>query len=151
MKKALFSIAVAAFVAGPIVTGCQSSDQKEKEAQAKVDEAKRDLETAKKNQEEEVEKAAEWESFRNEYTAKIRENEIRIDELKADMKKVGKKQDAAYDKKVADLEQKNKNLKTRMGTYEKSQSDWASFKREFTHDMDELGQALKDLTVNNKK
>jgi hypothetical protein len=38
-----------------------------------------------------------------------------------------------------------------MDTYEKKQSDWESFKREFNHDMDELGQALKDLTVDNKK
>ena len=31
------------------------------------------------------------------------------------------------------------------------QSNWESFKREFNHDMDEIGQALKDLTVDNKK
>jgi DNA-directed RNA polymerase subunit N (RpoN/RPB10) len=34
--------------------------------------------------------------------------------------------------------------------YEKSQSDWEAFKREFNHDMEELGKALKDLTVDNK-
>jgi hypothetical protein len=30
-------------------------------------------------------------------------------------------------------------------------SDWQSFKREFNHDMDELGNAFNNLTVNNKK
>jgi len=30
-------------------------------------------------------------------------------------------------------------------------SDWQSFKREFNHDMDELGHSLKDFTVDNKK
>jgi hypothetical protein len=29
--------------------------------------------------------------------------------------------------------------------------DWESFKREFNHDVDELGQALKDLTVDNEQ
>jgi hypothetical protein len=35
--------------------------------------------------------------------------------------------------------------------YDKNQTDWEKFKREFNHDMDELGKSLKDLTVNNKK
>lgn len=30
-------------------------------------------------------------------------------------------------------------------------SDWQSFKEEFKHDTDEIDQALKDLTVDNKK
>jgi hypothetical protein len=42
-------------------------------------------------------------------------------------------------------------MKARIDAYDKSQSDWESFKREFTHDMEGLGQALNDLTVNNKK
>ena len=29
--------------------------------------------------------------------------------------------------------------------------NWESFKREFNHDMSELGDALKDITVDNKK
>lgn len=42
-------------------------------------------------------------------------------------------------------------MKRRSIYYEKSQSDWETFKREYNHDMDELGNALKDLTVDNKK
>jgi len=42
-------------------------------------------------------------------------------------------------------------MRARLVAYEKSQSNWESFKREFNHDMDEIGQALKDLTVDNKK
>jgi hypothetical protein len=39
-----------------------------------------------------------------------------------------------------------------MDTYKNdANSNWQSFKREFKHDTDELGQALKDFTVNNKK
>jgi phage-related minor tail protein len=34
---------------------------------------------------------------------------------------------------------------------EKNQSDLESFKQEYNHDMEELGEALKDFRVNNKK
>jgi uncharacterized protein YeaO (DUF488 family) len=38
-----------------------------------------------------------------------------------------------------------------MDAYEKTQSDWEEFKREYNHDMEELGAALKDFRVNNRK
>ena len=85
------------------------------------------------------------------YPLKIKENEVRIAELKVKMKKPGKILDPLYEKKIEMLEQKNIDLKAKMEAYEKNQSDWESFKREFNHDMDELGSALKDLTVDNKK
>ena len=49
------------------------------------------------------------------------------------------------------LEEKNASLKTKISDYENNQTDWESFKREFDSDMTKLGQAFKDLTVNNKK
>ena len=67
------------------------------------------------------------------------------------MKKSGKTLDAVYEQRIDTLEKKNRDLKARVDAYDKSQSDWESFKREFNHDMDELGQAFKDLTVDNKK
>jgi len=66
------------------------------------------------------------------------------------MKRSGKTLDALRAKKIDALEQKNRDMRNRIAAYEKSQSDWESFKREFNHDMDELGQAFKDLTVDNK-
>ena len=72
--------------------------------------------------------------------------------LKLKIKTSEKSIDNQYEKNIEALEQKNKNLKEKMKTYKKGvNSDWQSFQREFNHDMDELGNALKDLTVNNKK
>nr|MBP8086991.1 hypothetical protein [Saprospiraceae bacterium] len=88
--------------------------------------------------------------FKSDAEIKIKENEVRIGELKVKMKKSGKTFDAMYEKNIIALEEKNKDLKTRIASYETNQSDWDAFTREFNHDMDELGQALKDLTVNNK-
>jgi len=81
---------------------------------------------------------------------KINNNEIRVKELTEKMNKKGTVLDPLYAKKIENIEQKNKDLKLKLETYETNQSDWETFKREFNHDMDELGKAFKDLTVDNK-
>ena len=155
MKKVIFMLAVSSmFIASTFLTSCQSETQKSDAAQTKVQDAKEDLKEAQTDAAVAAQKAAnaeEWKAFKTESEAKIKANEVRIAELKDKMKTSGKTMDTVYSKNVDLLEQRNKDLKNRMDAYEKGQSDWESFKREFNHDMDELGQALKDLTVNNKK
>jgi len=141
-------------MAGTIFTGCQSSVQKQEAAKAKVQDARQDLNEAQKDANaigREVATAEEWATFKSESEVKIRDNEIRITELNVKMNKPGETFDDLYKKKIANLELQNKEMRTRLIDYEKSQSNWESFKREFNHDMDELGKALKDLTVDNKK
>ena len=54
--------------------------------------------------------------------------------------------------KVADLDKKNSDMKKKMADYKASNKEnWENFKTEFNHDMNELGQAFKDLTVKNTK
>lgn len=141
-------------MAGTIFTSCQSSIQKQEAARDKVQDARQDLNAAQKDANaaaQVVATAEEWEAFRNESELKIKANEIRITELNVKMKKPGEIFDEIYEKKITNLEQQNKEMRARLVAYEKSQSNWESFKREFNHDMDEIGQALKDLTVDNKK
>lgn len=154
MKKTIFTLSIATLLGGIIFTSCQSSEQKQDAAEEKVQDAKEDLKEARKDANAEAQKTAtaeEWTTFRNESQEKIWANEKHIDELKVKMNKPGKLLDAAYAKKIDSLEEKNRELKRRMDAYEKSHSDWETFKREFNHDMDELGSALKDLSVDNKK
>jgi DNA repair ATPase RecN len=155
MKKNIFILAVTiTIMAGTIFTSCQSSIQKQEAAKAKVRDAKQDLNAAQKDANaaaQVVATAEEWKAFRSESELKIRDNEIRITELNVKMKKPGEIFDAIYEKKITNLEQQNKEMRARLVAYEKSQSNWESFKREFNHDMDAIGQALKDLTVDNKK
>jgi chromosome segregation ATPase len=155
MKRSIYTLAIAGtLIAGIIFTGCQSSAQKESSAQNKVNEARQDLMDAQndaKAEAREVAGAEEWKEFRNDSEIKIRDNEIRIAELKAKMNKPGTTLDPLYEKRIDTLEKKNREMKTRIDNYEKSQSNWEAFKQEFNHDMDELGQALKDFTVDNKK
>ncbi len=147
MKITIVALALSTMlVAGTLLTGCKSPAQKEDAAQTKVDEAQQDLKAAQIK----VASQEEWATFKSESELKIKDNEIRIAELKVKMKKPGKVFDALYQKRIDDLEKRNLEMRVRMETYEKNQSDWESFKTEFNHDMDELGNALKDITVNNK-
>lgn len=154
MKKIIFILSVATSVAlGAILTGCQSSAQKEKAAQDKVQEAKQDLNAVQHDISTEARKVAtaeEWKEFKIKTEEMISNNEKSIAELKAKIKRTGKTLDAMRENKIDKLEQLNRDLKARLEAYEKDQSDWESFKDEFNHDMEAFGKALKDLTVDNK-
>ncbi len=154
MNKLIYAVAISMFMAGTLFTSCQSASQKEDEAQEDVQDAKEDLQEAQEEANLQAQKAAnaeEWRVFKSDAEIKITKNENRVAELKVQVKKPGKTFDEVYSKRIDVLEQQNKDLKARMVTYESNQSEWESFKREFNHDMDELGNALNDLTVNNKK
>ena len=57
-----------------------------------------------------------------------------------------------YDKPVIALEQKNHDLKKKInGAGTVKTSAWPTFKREFNHDLNELGHAIKDIGVDNTK
>ncbi len=155
MKKVIFMLVViTACTTGILFTGCQTSDQKVDEAKTKVQDAKDDLKDVQQDANEEALKAAtaeEWSIFKSESDIKIKANETLITNMKDKMKASGKKMDAVYEKNIDLLEQRNKDLRNRIDAYDNnSKSNWASFKREFNHDMDELAIAFRDLTVNNK-
>ena len=153
MKKSIFSLAVmAAFATSILVVGCQSADKKVDKAETKVVDAQKDLKDAEAAAVAARQKAAdEWTLFKAEAQAKINNNDLTIVSLREKMKTASKKLGIAYAKSIDELEAKNKALRTKIETYDTAQSDWEAFKREFNHDMDELGNALRDLTVNNKK
>jgi alanyl-tRNA synthetase len=145
---------IAAIAVESAMNSCQSPAEKVDDAQANVEDAKQELKDVQKDVNADAVKAAnaaEWQAFKTETELKIKNNEIRISELKVKMNKAGNTRDENLSKRIDTLEQKNKDLQVRLDAYEKSQTDWAAFKREFTHDMDELGKALSDLTVDNKK
>jgi outer membrane murein-binding lipoprotein Lpp len=155
MKKTIITIAVAVMlISGSVLTGCKSSAQKEVDAQSEVQDAQKDLNDAQSDANAEAQKVAtaeEWIAFKIEADAKIKSNEVRIAELTVKMNKPGEILDPIYKKRIQTLEQQNNDLRVRMDAYDKNQSDWETFKREFNHDMDALGQALKDVTVDNTK
>lgn len=84
--------------------------------------------------------------------ARTEANNKSIAEFNARTSNEKKELQAEYQKKIAELEQKNSDMKKRMDEYKAdSKEQWDAFKAEFNRDMDELGIALKDLTVKNNK
>jgi len=155
MKKIIFILALTVpLLAGIIFTGYRSSTQKQKAAQTKVPYANRDLNQAPKIANVAAEKpinAEEWMTFKSESERKIRKNEIRIAELNIEIKNQAEKSDALFRKKIANLEQQNKFMKAMLENFEKGPSNWESFNRGFNRDMDAIENALKDLTIDDKK
>lgn len=154
MKKIIFTLAVTAFMTVTILVSCKPSTNEEMALEDRVEEAKEDVREAKDSLAVARKEATaeEWNTFKSQTDSVINYNEARIAELKLKMKKTGKSIDAKYKENIDILEQKNRDLKAKTATYKNDRSaDWQSFKREFNHDMDEIGQALKDLTVDNKK
>ena len=154
MKKSIFTLAVITCVAGIVMISCKPSTKEEKESQEKVEIARDNLDDAKDSLAVARKEATEQEleAFRNSGDSIIRINNLKIAGLKLKMKETGKSIDVTYQKNIDILEQKNENLQVKMDTFKNdAKSDWQSFKREFKHDTDEIGKALKDLTVNNKK
>jgi len=134
-----------------ILVGCsKSTDQKLADAKANVKAAQEEVAEAVET----VADAAqdEWTAFKLDAEAKIEANDKSVSAYKDRMKTSNGDMQAKYDKKIDDLEKANKKLKAKLADYkDDGKSNWAQFKTEFNHDMDELGSALKSFTVDNKK
>ena len=147
MKNSISTLAVSILlVAFALFSGCRSSEKKVDEAQEDVTEANKALDEAN------AEYLADVEAYRREKADVIAANDSSILALKLKIANEKKDVKADYDKKITELEQKNRDLKMKMDNYnDEGKEKWESFKREFNHDMDELGNALKGITVNDKK
>lgn len=154
MKKSIFTLAFIGCVAGTMLISCKPSTKEEKESQEKVQIAREGVQEAKDTLvvAKQAASAEEWKAFKKEKDSIINDNNYRIAALKKEMKLQSKSINAKYQKTIADMEQKNKDLKVKTDTFKNdANSDWQAFKREFNHDMEEIGRAFKDLSVDNKK
>lgn len=144
MNKSITVTTIATLFAGSIMMGCMTPAQKVKTAQTNVTKANEDLDKANKEYLEDVD------LYRKEIAEKIAANDLTIAEFNTKIENEKEEAKADYRKKVADLKQKNSDMKLRMGDYKvDSKEKWKMFKTEFSHDMEELGKAFKDLVVKN--
>ncbi|MES2762628.1 MAG: peptidase M23 [Bacteroidota bacterium] len=145
MKNKVMILAATGLIAGCLFTNCKdSSEHKVENASENVADAQKDLDKA------EQEFAEEWEKFRLESEERIRNNDNEIARYR-EMEKNDKTFRKNYEEKVTQLEARNAELKAKMAEDKNTRREnWAEFKREFNHDMDELGAALKDITKDNK-
>lgn len=152
IKTNLLAITIAAISLGSFT----ASAQEDKEAAA----ARKELAEAEKNvkdantglREAKIDSAADYSAFKASAETKINLNKKEIATLKARKLNDTKELQKAYDAKVLALEVKNDELKARIdGSGHTETGKWSSFKREFNHDMSELGKALKDIDKDNTK
>lgn len=129
------------------IVSCQSNSTKKlQDAKADVVEADKNLEKAQEDY------LADMATYKSEINTKITANEQSIRDFKARIADSKEEAKADYDKEISKLEEKNTDMKRKIDEYKQEGKDqWNSFKTEFNHDMDELGRALQNLTVNSKK
>ncbi len=140
MKKRIHTLSIIMVIT--ILVSCSSPSQK-------VENAKADLNDAKQEQQDSI---ADYESFKQQSEERIANNEKIIADFKAS-KVANKKAITVSEQRMIDeLEQRNINMRKKIIDYKENGKDkWEEFKAEFGHDMDELGEALKGLTINNTK
>jgi len=154
MRKSIFTIAIVAFMAATISTSYgQVRYQKSFSERESVHESNRDRDDAKQDYKEVQRKSDfEFRKFKKECQVKIRQNEKRISVLKTKISKFHSRERAEYKRDLRVLEQKNTRLKRQLANYKNKQQDkWRSFKRDFNHDVDEVGESLRDFRVDNKR
>lgn len=146
MKKSTLVLTALAMVTASFLTSCDTPAQKVENAQTNVKDANKALDKANEDY------LAEIQSYRKEEADKIAANDQSIAEFKTRIAGDKKEAKAEYTKKIAELEQKNSDMKKKLDEYKADGKDkWEKFKTEFNHDMDEMGKAFKDLTVKNVK
>jgi hypothetical protein len=147
MKKSIYTLATALLITGTTLVSCkENTENKGEEVEVITNDEGNSLMVKSATQNKE------WEAFKVNTDSLINKNDMRIAELKVKMNNTGKAADSTYKNKIAQLEERNAAMKVKIQSYkDDSSQNWDSFKTEFNHDMNELGSALKDLTVDNKK
>ena len=151
-KNATISIMLVSLLI--IFAGCKTEAKKNQEAIDEVTEAKEELNEAQKEAriaEQNLLESEAWLTFKQEAQLKFEKNNEDIEVLRLQKAKSGRTFDTLYEKRINQLQADNDKLKLRLSEFEKNQSDWEKFKIEFNNDMNALGIALKDLTVDNSK
>jgi hypothetical protein len=136
-----------------LLTACQSSAQKEETAKQDVVDAKKDLKSIEQESADAKQKdadAAAWKVFKAETELKINANDQKIAELRAEKSKPGKMLDKMYEKRIENIATKNAEMRGRLISYDHAPTDWELFKTGFNHDMDELGESIKNIHLKEK-
>ncbi len=149
MRKLIYALSITIFLAGILLFfyGCNIGQTKEdKQEQTKTETT--DMEKVETTR---VATTEEWQQFKTDAEQRLTANEQKIADLKKQLNKPGKLFDKMYENRIAKLEEQNRTLRMKISAYEKEQTDWEVFKREFNHDMDELGKAINNVFTDDNK
>jgi dynactin complex subunit len=139
MKNLKKVITISFIVIGVMLIGCFENSEK----------SKQDI---KENIKENEAYKLEMDEYRFRIAEQITTNENSIIAFRSRIASQKKEARADYEKKINDLNNKNTDLKMRLDAFNADNKEsWEMFKVEFGRDMDELGNALRDFTINSQK
>jgi dynactin complex subunit len=139
MKNLKKVITISFIVIGVMLIGCFENSEK----------SKQDI---KENIKENEAYKLEMDEYRFRIAEQITTNENSIIAFRSRIASQKKEARADYEKKINDLNNKNTDLKMRLDAFNADNKEsWELFKVEFGRDMDELGNALRDFTINSQK
>jgi hypothetical protein len=149
MKKTILSLAITMLMAGTMVTSCQSSSDKVENAEDKVQEAKDEVVYAQQELNQAIKDSIQ--QFKKESEQQIIAYQKSITEFKVRIAREKNENRARDERRLAELEQQNREMKQRLADFDEERQDqWVSFRNKFNHDMEEHGKAFRDFWGNRK-
>lgn len=151
MKKIIFTLVATVFIAGMLLTSCNTKSQKVENAEEELQDAREDVTNARIDLNlARQDSINEFQLFKTNSQNQIIANERTIAGLKLSIADASQEKKILYEKKLVELEQKNNDLKIKLAEYNEEGTDqWKEFQSEFKRDMDELGDAFSNFTVSN--
>ncbi|PZO27914.1 MAG: hypothetical protein DCF13_10385 [Flavobacteriaceae bacterium] len=149
--KFLAIMLVTVLLVGGSFVSCKSNSEKEADAAENLNDANQEMENVETEvMNDSIEKAndAEWQTFKEEALVAINNNEKQIISLKDAIQKPGNKFTESYKKSISDLEDKNKDLQSRIDNYENNKTDWQNFKTKFNNDLRNIGKEINNINTN---
>lgn len=142
MKNTILILAITLFIAGTISVSCQSSNEKANHAKEDIVQATEEFNQAIKDS---------IAQFKMKSEEIIVANEKKIEELKTKIANEKKDNKAIYEERLAELEQKNVDLRKKLVDFKDDKIDnWESFKNEFNSDLNNLGAAFTNFFEKDK-
>lgn len=134
MYSKFFTLAIVLFSIGTFFNSCQSPDRKFEIEQNFIQQANNEL----------VEAHMKLNQMRYEYLQFKKDSEIKVSYHEKSLAEFNVQ---TTKEKMAKIELKNKELGKKLENYEdQGRANWLTFKKEFNHEIDDLGKAFKELT-----
>ena len=132
---------------------CQSSAEKVENAENKVENAKEVLAQSERDlYQTKLDTITNYKQFKIEAEKIIIAQRENIADFKSGITKKREEAQTEIDKQLVELEKNNKELENKLASFkDDGKYTWITFRNELNHDMDKLGKALNNLTVDNIK
>jgi predicted RNase H-like nuclease (RuvC/YqgF family) len=146
----LKSITLMSFL-GLLLVGCNNTP---KAKEGELEDAKEDVVQAESDlQQSKLDSVSDYTTFKTSIDLKLDENERQIAAMKATINSSKDSNKPEYEKQLAQLEEKNTKLKTKIQDYDQqgTSEKWELFKVEFNKDMDDLGKSISNMADRNMK